>query len=79
MSDEVALYECLAVMIGETNPFMFLELAILMNIAKWTYFILAVKAHRNIRHFEISVDIFAEREGLYSVIDAATEEVENTV
>ena len=37
-----------------------------MNIFKWIYFILAVRAHRNIRIFEINVDIFAEREGLYS-------------
>ena len=49
-----------------TIPFLFLELAVLMNIAKWIYFILAVRAHRNIRIFEINMDIFAEREGLYT-------------
>ena len=43
---------------------MFLELATLMSIAKWINFILALKTHRNIRLFEINLEIYAEREGI---------------
>ena len=46
-------------------PFYFLELALLMNIAKWMYFFLVVKIHRNIRHYEINMEILVEREGHY--------------
>ena len=47
----------------ENCPLFLLELAILLNITKWIYFILALKAHRNIAHYDISRKIFAEREG----------------
>ena len=35
----------------------------MLNIAKWIYFFMVIKTHRNIRLFEISVEIFAERDG----------------
>ena len=56
---------CLDIIFGSLMPYLFFELAILMNIAKWIYYFLVVKTHRNIRHYEISMDIFAEREGHY--------------
>ena len=54
---------CLEITFGYVGSYLFLELAILMNIAKWFYYFLVVKFHRNIRHYEINMDIFAEREG----------------
>ena len=52
-------------MTTSTIPFFFLELALLMNIVKWMYFFLVVKIHRNIRHYEINMEILVEREGHY--------------
>ena len=69
------LYSCLTDILGNV-PILFLELAILMNITKWIYFILALKAHRNIRHYEISREVFAEREGRSTLLpdDSLTRE-----
>ena len=58
------VYKCVKKIFGQY--YLFLELAALMNIAKWIYFFLVVQTHRNIRHYEINMDIYAEREGNYS-------------
>ena len=52
------LFKCLISTL-ENLRLLFLELAILLNINKWIYFILALKAHRNICHYDISIKIFA--------------------
>ena len=41
-------------------PYIFLELAIILNIAKWVYFYLVIKTHRSIREYEINVAIMPE-------------------
>ena len=51
---------------------MFNELAVLLNITKWVYFVLVLKAHRNIRLYYISREIFAEREGHATLIANST-------
>ena len=64
-NDDIAnLLHCFEITFGEAGSYLFLELAILMNIAKWFHYFLAIKLHRNIRHYEINMDIFAVREGL---------------
>ena len=52
---------------GSASSFLFLEIAILMNLAKWIYYFLAIKTQRDIRHYEINMDIFVECEGLNNV------------
>ena len=39
---------------------LFLELAIILNIAKWIYYILVIRTHRSIREYEINVAIMYE-------------------
>ena len=43
-------------------PFLFLELAIMLNIAKWIYYFLVMKTHREIRINEISAEISSGRD-----------------
>ena len=43
-------------------PFLFLEMAIMLNIAKWIYYFLLIKTHRSIRLFEISAEISSGRD-----------------
>ena len=61
------IHHSLSIIFGTVGSYLFLELAILMNIAKWVYYFMVVKTHRNIRHYEINMDIFAEREGLNDI------------
>ena len=43
-------------------PFLFLEMAIMLNIAKWIYYFLLINTHRKIRLFEISAEIISGRD-----------------
>ena len=63
--------ECIEVILGAAGTYLLLQLAIGINITKWAYFILVTKAHRNIRLFDINMDIFQEREGLNNPVPAA--------
>ena len=43
--------------------FLFLELAIMLNISKWIYFYLVILTHRKIRYDEIFAEMMYELEG----------------
>ena len=43
-------------------PFLFLEMAIMLNIAKWIYYFLLINTHRKIRLFEINAEIISGRD-----------------
>ena len=44
--------------------YLFLSIAIMLNIAKWIYFFLLIKTHRNIRLNEINAEISIDKIGL---------------
>ena len=61
--EDMSKYFCTRLVLSQTMPYLFLQLGILMNITKWVYFFVAINTHRNIRHFEINMEMYAEREG----------------
>ena len=55
------VYNCLQWSFAYSFCYLFLQIAILLNIAKWIYFFLVIQTHRNIRLFEINAEICPER------------------
>ena len=42
-------------------PYLFLQLATMLNIAKWAYYFQLIKTHRSIREVEIEAEIYNEQ------------------
>ena len=72
---ETHLFHTLEYIFTEEFCYLFLELAIMLNISKWMYYFLVIKTHRNIRLYEINEEIISERNGSYttSSVDDSTE------
>ena len=68
------VYNCLDITLGLIAPNLFLEVAVLMNSAKWVYYFFVIDMKRNIRQNEIMMEISTEREGLnnQSLLNSAT-------
>ena len=60
MTDEI-IYNCLFIIFGVVTPYLFLELAFLMNTAMWIYYFLVIKTIRKVRKYEIDLEESAER------------------
>ena len=58
--------------------FLFLSIAIMLNIAKWIYFFLLIKTHRNIRLYEINEEISSNSAGLIQSASTNSELPEKT-
>ena len=57
---EIDFYVAISDIFLHQLNYLFLWLAIMLNIAKWVYFILVIKTHRGIREYEIYVKIMYE-------------------
>ena len=75
---DIDIYFSLRYIIYYEFYFLFLELAIMLNIAKWIYFYLLIQTHRNIRIYEINQEIFPEGNNRKKVVSNNANGTDNT-
>ena len=60
-------------------PYLLIQLAIMLNIAKWMYFFLVMKTHRDIRIVEINAQIFTDEDSIDSQAPSSEKNKPNNV
>ena len=58
--------------------YLFLWLAIMLNIAKWVYFFFVIKSHRSIREHEIEVELMSDDMNSKKVVSCTLENTETS-
>ena len=57
---------------------LFLEISIMLNIAKWIYFFFVIKTHRSIREHEIEVEMTKDEKDSKKVVSGIVGSTETT-
>ena len=75
---ESKIYKEISEIFGYLSPYLFLWLAVMLNIAKWIYFFLVIKTHRSIREHEIEVELISDLNDSETVVQNILNDSETT-